>query len=121
MNEKRFTPSHPIVFIFDPANRSMLVPEIDVARVACANPSYVSVKNLADVDGEVSVAFGPHPDPLDGFVVFEGAVDSPSLELATTSAENEKLVSVSVPSKRTSINVFVDDLQFPSRVVVQLR
>ncbi len=55
VHSKRYTPDHPIVFVMDFSNDDAEVPLHDRERLAIESDSCVSVRTIADVDGDVTV------------------------------------------------------------------
>ena len=124
MQETTVLLPHPVLFIMDFSNESVEIPESSPSSCVSANSSCVSVKALADVDGEVTVTLaGIHEEPeTNGFKnVFEGVVDTPARKLAIVTSENNKVAEMPVPNGKTTVVVSVDDETSPSRILVKAR
>lgn len=117
---RTYSAPHPIVFVFDFLNELMEVPEYDANSVTSANNSCVSVRTIADVDGDVTanLATDIPNDVTNAVKVFHGAIDSPNKKIALVTSENEKLLELGVSSIKAEIRIFVDDVKNPSRIWV---
>lgn len=90
-----YSPPHPIVFVFDFSNKNVAVPEYDSNAVTSANESCVSIRTIADVDGEVTVNLVealPCNVADIGFEVFCGTINAPGRKVALVTSQNEKLL-----------------------------
>jgi hypothetical protein len=121
MQSMKYLPAYPIVFVMDFSNDAVKIPEYDPRHVAASNNTCVSVRTIADVDGEVTVflADSPpsHADGL-GCHVFTGDIQAPSGAVAVVTSENEKLLEHSVGKETVELQIFVDDEDHPSKVWV---
>lgn len=121
MTTVTYTPSHPIIFIFDFLNENMEVPEYDPLEVVAANNSCLSIRTIADVDGDVTVellqAF-PNDHSNMGEEVFQGAIHAPNRKIAVVTSLNEKLLEADVSDTKVNIHIFVDEKENPSRVQI---
>ena len=100
----------------------MEVPEYDPESVVSANRSCVSIRTIADVDGNVTVTLTsalPAGAREDGLEVFQGRIDSPSGRVAVVTSENEKLLELEVANQKANIRVVVDEEPSPSRIWVE--
>lgn len=115
-----YTPSHPIIFLCDFANQGMEVPTYDPGSVASANSSCVSIRTIADVDGQVTIMLEPRlpNEAKSGVEVFQGTVETPSKRVAVVTPENKKLLEISLQETRARLRVVVDEEENPSKVWV---
>jgi hypothetical protein len=116
-----YSPTHPIVLIFDFSNKTIEIPTYDPDNTVSANESCLSIKTISDVDGDVTVEL-LHALPSDfdglGHEVFDGSVRIPSGKIAVVTPHNEKLLELNIEVARARVHVFVDDEVFPSRISV---
>jgi hypothetical protein len=119
MQSRQYLPAHPIVFVMDFSNDAVEVPQYDPEHVAASSNTCVSVRTIADVDGEVTVFLADRP-PSDaeglGRHVLTGGIQVPSGAVAVVTSENEKLLERSIGKKTVELQVFVDDEEHPARV-----
>lgn len=54
MTTATYSPTHPIAFVFDFANKAMEVPVYDPDKPVSANDSCISIRTISDVDGDVT-------------------------------------------------------------------
>lgn len=121
IQSKQYLPPHPIVFVMDFSNDAVEIPDYDPEAVASSNDTCVSVRTIADVDGEVTVWLGSDlSSDAEGIarLVFEGAIRVPSGSLAVVISENEKLLECTVGRETAELRIFVDDEEHPARVWV---
>src|SRR5687767_3004225 len=112
MPTKTYLPPHPILFVMDFANKDAEIPAYDPASLVSSNDSCVSVRTIADVDGEVTVLLIqslPEEDAQSAVEVFTGKVLTPSGSIALVTSENEKLIERAVAGKEAVVRVLVDD------------
>lgn len=121
--ETTYTPPHPIIFIFDPSNDSIEVPEYNAERVASSSTSCVSIRTIADVDGDVTATLAMQP-PIETTIgsveVFRGTIDTPGGRVALVTSENKTLLEMKVSRPRASVRVLVDDEMHPARIWVEI-
>jgi hypothetical protein len=115
--------SHPILFVFDFSNKAFSVPEFDPSAAASANSTGVSVRTVADVDGDVTVHIARRLSGISakGNQVFAGKIQTPSRKVAVVTAENQVLVEASVREPVAQIRVVVDDVEHPTTIWVEAR
>ena len=124
MQSKQYLPAHPIVFVMDFSSDAVEVPEYDPEHAAASNGTCVSVRTVADVDGEVTVFLGDrHPSGAEGVgrIVFSGRIRVPTGNVTVVSSENEKLLEHPVGKETAELEVFVDDEEHPAVVWVCAR
>lgn len=102
----------------------MQVPEYDAGSVVSANKTCVSIRAIADVDGDVTV----HLERATGsdarntrIEVFRGQIDVPSRKLAVITSNNEKLLETDVGGTQAAVNLFVDDKAHPSEIWIRVQ
>ncbi|WP_437485327.1 hypothetical protein WME75_00580 [Sorangium sp. So ce1014] len=123
METTTYSPSHPIIFVFDPSNSSMDVPVYDPGRTVSFNASCVSIRTIADVDGDVTVTLAADlpPGTIAGSTeVFRGLIDTPGERVALVTSENRALLEMNINRRRVPIRVLVDDEMHPARIWVEL-
>jgi hypothetical protein len=121
MQSKQYRPAHPIVFVMDFASDAVEIPEYEPGKVTANNSTCVSVRTIADVDGEVTVflADGSPSDPKDlGTLVFVGEIQVSSETIALVTSENEKLLEHRIGKKTADLRIFVDDEEYPAKIWV---
>jgi hypothetical protein len=109
-----------IVFILDPESRDVNIPEYDPDQTVASNQTCVSVKTLADVDGDATVRL-EHRDKsnIDGLeTVFVGKVATPNKRLAVVTSLLDRIAETKVAQKVTRVAVAFDDRQSPALIVV---
>jgi hypothetical protein len=121
IQSKQYLPPHPIVFVMDFSNDTVEIPDYDPEAVTFSNDMCVSVRTIADVDGEVTVFLGSDL-PLDAQniarLVFAGSIRVPSGSLAVVTSENERLLECAVGDETAELRIFVDDEEHPVKVWV---
>jgi hypothetical protein len=123
MSTVTYTPSHPVVFVFDYTNRSVTIPKYDPDNTVSSNESCVSIHTLSSADGDVTVSLERVLLPEEshqGTAVYDGHIVAPSGRLALVSAENEVLLEVGNVCTKAEVRVFVDDVRWPSRIWIQV-
>jgi hypothetical protein len=121
---KRYYPPHPILFVMDFSNDAVEIPEYKPESVTSSNESCVSVRTVADVDGEVTVFLSDGLPPgaqSDARPVFSGSIRTPSGRLALVTSENEKLVECDFGADKVGVRIFVDDEDYPTTIWVVVR
>jgi hypothetical protein len=122
METTLFVP-HAIIFILDPNGKDIIIPEYDPISITSSNESCVSVGTRSDVDGEVTIQFGPSiPPPVKTICaqVFYGKVNTPTKQLAVITSNRDVIFCLGVKDLRTSISVGVNDLNNPSLVWIEV-
>lgn len=117
-----YRPSHPIVFIFDFANKEIEVPEYDPNSVVSANDSCISVRTIADVDGEVTIELIDNSadiKDLNPIEVFNGTINFPGHKINVVNSHYEKLLEAEIFKTRAKIQVLVDDKEYPSKIWIK--
>ncbi|WP_129573551.1 MULTISPECIES: hypothetical protein [Sorangium] len=123
MNTTTCSPTHPIVFVFDPSNSDVDVSAYDPGQVVSANASCVSIRTMADVDGDVTLTLGADLPPgitTGGIEVFRGTIDTPGGKVALVTSEDRVLLEMMDSRPRVPVRVLVDDEIHPARLWVEL-
>ncbi|MGK3970049.1 hypothetical protein WMF38_31270 [Sorangium sp. So ce118] len=121
--ESTYTPTHPIIFVFDPSNENMEVPAYDPGRLVSFNDSCVSVRTIADVDGDVTATLAvelPIGTTAGSVEVFRGIIDTPGGIVALITSENKILLDMKVNRSRVPVRLLVDDETHPARILVEI-
>lgn len=111
--------SHPIIFVLDFTNDAADTRDLDPQRLASSNGACVSIRTIADVDGEVTAVLAKtRPPEHEGVThrVFAGDIDAPSGTVSVATSENEKLLELVVEGTVASLEIFVDNEEFPTKV-----
>jgi len=122
MNKATLSLSHPILFVMDFGNSEVVVPEYSAESTVSATSSCISIRGIADVDGDLTVRLIREQDMLTvtGLLnVFEGPLATPGKKAAIVTSSNEKVMEIDVAGDVTSIRVSVDDTEFPSEILVE--
>lgn len=112
---------HGILFILDPNNKDVLIPEYVDGELVSVTDSCLSVVTLAPVDGdtEVSMAFN-EAAPRELTRVAYDNISVPHGRLAVTTSDDGSVFEADVPVGRVTVSIWVDDLEDPSRVFVNV-
>ena len=116
------SPPNAILFIFDMENENVSVPEYIDNVLTAANASCASVGTQADVDGEVLVQLQNQLSSTDTGIcqqAFKGYIETPSNKIAVVTSECDKVLEKDVKGTKTEVCIWVDDLDFPSTVLVE--
>ena len=111
-----------IIFLYDLANEDIQVPEYIDNVLTAANETCVSVGTQADVDGEVTLRLSnqlAEADKDSYKKAFDGSIDTPGKKLAISTSEDDGILEIHVKDKKTQVSVWVDDLDYPSVVLVE--
>lgn len=112
-----------IVFALDLANKNARVPEYIDGELIASNESCVSVGTQAEVDGAVTIKLSERlsdSEKRSYKIVFNGAIETPSKKLAIVTSEIEKILEMDVKNTKARVVISVDDLKFPSVVLVEV-
>jgi hypothetical protein len=121
MNTRTYTPSHPIVFIFDYTNSHVDLPHFQEEKLVEQSRTAVYIRTIADVDGDVTVTL-VHPqndDSAPGVEVFTGVIEVPGSKVAVVTSDNEKLLEIDLSRTVAEIRICVDDVSFPTQIWVE--
>jgi hypothetical protein len=112
---------HGMLFILDPNNADVLMPECVDGELVSVTDSCISVATLVPVDGdtEVSMAFN-EAAPRELIRVAYDNISVPHGRLAITTSDDGGVFEADVPVGRVTVSIWVDDLEDPSRVFVNV-
>jgi hypothetical protein len=111
---------HPVVFVFDPKNRAVRIPEIAAGNVVAFTDSCIAVGAQASVDGDVTLQLTGEAVPFDisGLHrVFLGKIRAPGRRLGLVTSENVTLLDCSVATETPDVEIWIDDHRWPSRII----
>lgn len=114
--------SHPIVFVFDVGNERMEVPEYDPDSTVSFNEHCVSIISGCEYgeELEIELVYDAHTD-ITLKKVFDGFIKTPNKKIAVVTSLNEKLMELDVKFSLSSVNVYVDNHEHPSRILVNVK
>jgi len=121
MMEINFYPPNGILFIEDPTNENVQIPEYIDGDIISHNKSCVSVCTQAYVDGEVLVKLLSEADSANlqtAYKVFRGIISTPGKIISIITSENEEIIRMNVGTENTIISIFVDDADNPGIIEV---
>jgi hypothetical protein len=124
MKEATLSLSHPILFVMDFDNPSAEIPEYTSEAVASSTSSCVSIRAVADVDGDATVKLvaGWQDAPPEGFAcVFEGPVLTASRRIAIVTADNRKIIEAEVSGEVATLRISVSNTDFPDTIFIEAR
>lgn len=121
MNSVAISPPHGIVFVLDPKNKEAVIPDYVADEVASFTDSCVSVATQAPDDGETTVFMGREVSGTNALHhVARCEIVVPNGLIALTTSDDARLFEMSVPVGRATVSVWVDALESPTVVVVQV-
>jgi hypothetical protein len=123
MSSLVLAPPHAILFIFDPSNKNVEIPEYVDGELTAENHGCISVGTQPDVDGETTVTLGRHSEGVDltGLSrVFEGRIETPGRKLAIVTSESQSILERDLGSTEAEVSIWVDDAKNPGRVTVMI-
>jgi len=121
MNSVVLAPPHAILFILDPSNKNVEIPEYVDGELTAENHSCISVGTQPDVDGDTSVTLGRRSERVDltGLSrVFEGSIQTPGRKIAIVTSESQSVLEQNIDSTESEVSIWADDAKNPSRVTV---
>ena len=122
MKEATVSLAHPILFVMDFGNPKVEIPRYSDETIISTTSSCVSVRVIADVDGDVRVRLltGAQGAPLEGFsCVFEGTVLTPNRKVVVVTAHNERVLETDVAGEVTTVRVSVNNIDFPDNLIIE--
>ena len=112
---------HGIVFILDPRNKDVQIPEYIKNELVAATDSCISVVTQAEVDGEVEIILAfSEAAPSDLIHIARGTLRVPHGTLAVDTADEGILFERDVPKGRATVSIWVDDMTHPTRVFINV-
>lgn len=114
---KTFAPSNSLVLVMDSSIGE--IPSSIGDALTASTSSCVAVGTLAEMDGETTITLtdsseGIEPEGL----VFDGVLLTPGKELSVCNVEDEKVLTIPVPSSETRVQIFANDINEPDNIVV---
>lgn len=104
-----------IIFVLDPNHGGVEVPEY--SGLVSVSSSCVSIGTQAEVDGETNITLDR--EISDGLsCVFDGEIHTSNGAIAVVTAQNSQLARLEGLGVSTRFSVWVDDVNWPSRVSV---
>lgn len=122
MSSVTITPPNGILFVFDPTNKNVLVPEYIDGELTASTETCVSVGTQAPVDGETEVSLSASDVPPVGMQqAFLGSIVSPGGKIAIVTAEFHRVLELDVPKGNVGMSIWVNDHRNPSQIVVNIK
>ena len=122
MIEKQVSPDNPIVFVLDPGNTSIEVPEYIDGQLIAESPSCVSIGVQPNFEGDTTIQLvtdRQHFDSCGMTKIYSGRVEAPTKRLAVVLSDFELVLSTETPSDLQKFEVWVDDEMSPARVALK--
>lgn len=122
--KKTFLVPHGVVFFCDESHPDAEVPFHDDGGPVAANRSCVSVITMHEVDGETSIEFASEIDVGEDKglqLVFEGQLETPGRLVSMSTSQEDRVMEVPVSGATATLTVWLSDLRWPERVLVQAR
>jgi hypothetical protein len=114
-------PPNAILFVLDPLNVDVIVPDYIAGRLVAATSSCVSVGTQAGVDGETTMSLsadGENADRTGLTMRFQGDIETPNRVLAIMRADRNVLLELAVSRQTTRVEIWTDDERNPARVSI---
>ncbi|MGN6481973.1 hypothetical protein [Luteibacter sp.] len=121
MKSVTVTPTHGIIFVLDPTNKEAVIPEYDHDMVVSYTSTCASVATQASVDGETELFLGQDAPEMDDLIqVAVCDISFPSGLVALMDSGDDRFSELRIGDTRATVVVWVDTLNGPTRVVVQI-
>jgi hypothetical protein len=114
-------PPYSIIFVCDPSNPAVKVPEYDPEQLVSANETCISIGTLTSDDGATKVSLVEQTTPFDFSGMsqaFIGSLRVPSGRVQVTTAERECLLSRNINNNEVEVSVWVNDHREPDKIVI---
>ncbi|MGY3230959.1 hypothetical protein ACVWWJ_002443 [Luteibacter sp. HA06] len=112
---------HGILFVMDPGNQDVLIPEYVEHHLVASNDSCLSIATQAPCDGDTEVSLILHGSaPLGLFRLGVWDLGVPNGVIAVTTSDDEMLFECQVPIGHASMSVWVDDHRWPAKVCINI-
>jgi hypothetical protein len=118
MKQFKILVDHGILFVNDPSDAEMSVPDYDPDSIISVNESCISIACRPSVDGDVKISLLDTIDQADlGYssLVFDGYMRCAENEIALFTPEDE-IVSVSVNGHSARIRIWCETLRSPANI-----
>ncbi len=122
--KKTFLVPNGVVFFYDQSHKDVIVPIYDDVSSVQSSGSCVSVITMHEVDGETSIEFASDIDvgEDEGLqLVFEGQLETPGRLVSMSTSQEDRVMEVPVSGDTATLTVWLSDLRWPERVLVQAR
>ena len=113
-----------VVFFCDESHPNVEIPFHDDGGPVAANSSCVSVITMHEVDGETLIEFSSKIEVAEDSelqLVFEGEIETPGRLVSMSTSQDDRLIEVAVSDVTAKLTVWLSDLKWPERVLVQAR
>ena len=119
MLSRKVRPINSLIFIADPEGGEPPIPKRGV-RLQWTS-SCISVGCYPEQDGPTEIELGESAEVDPGFEpAFAGDLDTPNRTVVVSTATYEKLFEAVVSDPRTRVRVWINDQQWPDKVVIGL-
>ncbi|MEZ5886397.1 MAG: hypothetical protein R3D56_05915 [Paracoccaceae bacterium] len=113
------SPPNAILFVFDPTNRGVTIPEYADGKLAAATDTCVSVGTLPEADGETEVSLATESPIAKGLKqVYCGKITTPGGKIAVVTSQLQRILELDVPIGSVTLTVLADDERIPSKVAI---
>lgn len=121
MERAVLSPPNAILFVLDPTNKEVEVPQYVAGELTAATATCVSVGTQADVDGdvEVSLKFAAFA-AADLQQIFLGAIATPGRKIAVVTSHFQRVLEGDVPSDTVEVAIWADDHSNPAQVAISV-
>jgi hypothetical protein len=112
-----------IVFLYNPDNANLDIPEWTGSAPYEANSGCVCVGTLAEIDGATTVELHyPFPTELqaDMQLLFVGEIDTPNRQVSINTSQELDMMSVDVGADRSRVKVWANRMVEPDHIVFGL-
>jgi len=120
----KVAPSHSLLFIAG-APDDFETPEISREGLVWSTGSCIAVGTLMEFDGETLVVLSNEmaEDPADPLLrkVFGGAIDTPKKEVWVSTVDLDGILSLSVATVRSNIEIWANDRNEPDELLILVR
>lgn len=121
--EAMLSPPNAILFVLDPANTSIVVPEYEPGVLTANSGSCLSIATQAEVDGDVTVRLSDQlssaeKSGCDEF--FEGEIATPGRKVAVVTSHFEEVLVLNVEQTVTRVAVGADHPDSPSLIWIEV-
>jgi len=121
MTKVMCSPPHAIVFVLDPTDSAVVIPEYIEGQPVASTESCVSIVTQTPEDGEVTLEMIQGGSPPSGMhSAFHGGVFSSSGRVAVVQTGMEMLTELEVEPGLIPLSVWLDDLSFPAHVFINI-
>ncbi len=122
MNKTLYVP-HAIIFIYDPKESNVDIPEYEHNKLTAFSSSCISVVTIPDFEGKASVTLVDKAsnDDIKGLtLVFSGSINTPNKTVGISTSEEEAFLSKTVNTQKTQVSIWANDPHSPTRIIIQV-